>query len=177
MSSRRIVATGLALVVCGFLAWPDHSYGRSRAHNGSPSQGGSHLYVLLGLGNNSPGLSEFGSRIGRRGIPTTIRNYGDWPALAQEAIQQYQSGRLRSIMIVGHSLGGSAAAAMAAELGRAGIPVQLVVMLDPVGGSQVPSNVRRSVNFLPQGGEDHFSVIAAHQRDMSNYVLGSRGPR
>ena len=75
-------------------------------------------------------------------------------------------------MIVGHSLGGSAAADMAAELGRAGIPVQLVVTLDPVGGSQVPSNVRRSVNFLPTGGEDHFSVIAAHQRDMSNYVLG-----
>ncbi len=179
MSSWRVATRGLVLVVCAFLAWPEHGYGRSRAHTGSPSQGGSHLYVLLGLGNNSPGLGEFGSRMAQHGIPTTIENYGNWPALAQEAIQQYQSGRLRSIMIVGHSLGGSAAVDMAAELGRAGIPVQLVVMLDPVGGSQVPSNVRRSVNFLPTGGEDHFSVIAAHQRDMSNYVLGqsrSRGP-
>ncbi len=174
MSSWRVVTRGLALVVCAFLVWPDLSYGRSRAHTGSQSRGGSHLYVLLGLGNNSPGLSEFGSRIGRRGMPTTVRNYGDWPALAQEAIEQYRSGRLRSIMIVGHSLGGSAAVDMAAELGRAGVPVQLVVMLDPVGGSQVPSNVRRSVNFLPRGGEDHFSVIAAHERDMSNYVLGER---
>jgi pimeloyl-ACP methyl ester carboxylesterase len=176
MSSWRVVTRGLVLVVCAFLAWPDHGYGRTRAHTASPSRGGSHLYVLLGLGNNSPGLSEFGSSIAQRGIPTTIRNYGEWPALAQ----QYQSGRLRSIMIVGHSLGGSAAVDMAAELGRAGIPVQLVVMLDPVGGSQVPPNVRRSVNFLPRGGEDHFSVIAAHQRDMSSYVLGesrSRGPR
>ena len=172
MSLWRVVTRALALVVCAFLAWPDHSYGRSRAHTASPPQGGSHLYVLLGLGNNSPGLSEFGSRIAQHGIPTTIRNYGDWPALAQEAIQQYQSGRLRSIMIVGHSLGGSAAADMAAALGRAGIPVQLVVTLDPVGGSQVPSNVRHSVIFLPTGGEDHFSVIAAHERDMSNYVLG-----
>jgi len=176
MSSWRVV-TGLALVVCAFLAWPDHSYGRSGAPTGSPSRGGSHLYVLLGLGNNSPGLSEFGSRIGARGIPTTIRNYGDWPALAQEAIQQYRSGRLRSIMIVGHSLGGSAALDMAAELGRAGVPVHLVVTLDPVGGSQVPSNVRRSVNFLPTGGEDHFSVIAAHERDLTNYVLGETGSR
>jgi len=130
------------------------------------------------LGNNSPGLSEFGSRIGRRGIPTTIRNYGDWPALALEAIEQYKSGRLSSIMIVGHSLGGSAAVDMAAELGRAGVPVQLVVTLDPVGGgSQVSSNVRRSVNFRPTGVEDHFSVIAAHERDMSNYVLGERRSR
>jgi hypothetical protein len=62
---------------------------------------------------------------------------------------------------------------MAAELGRDGIPVQLVVMLDPVGGSQVSSNVRRSAIFRPTGGEDHFSVIAAHAQDMSNYVLGA----
>ena len=163
MSSWRVAARGLALVVCACLAWPNHSYGRSRAHTGSKSPGGSHLYVLLGLGNNSPGLSEFGSRMGQRGIQTTVRNYGDWQALAQEAIQQYKSGRLRSIMLVGHSLGGSAAVEMAAELGRAGIPVQLVVTLDPVGGSEVSPNVRRSVNFRPRGSEDHFSVIAAHE--------------
>jgi pimeloyl-ACP methyl ester carboxylesterase len=177
MSSWRVAARGLALVVCACLAWPNHSYGRSRAHTGSKSPGGSHLYVLLGLGNNSPGLSEFGSRMGQRGIQTTVRNYGDWQALAQEAIQQYKSGRLRSIMIVGHSLGGSAAVEMAAELGRAGIPVQLVVTLDPVGGSEVSPNVRRSVNFRPRGSEDHFSVIAAHDRDLTNYVLGKKGSR
>jgi pimeloyl-ACP methyl ester carboxylesterase len=154
--------------MCAFLAWPTQSYARSR------SSGASHLYVLLGLGNNSPGLSEFGNRMGRRGIPTTVRNHGDWPALAQDAIRQYRSGRLRSIMIIGHSLGGGAAVEMAAELGRAGVPVQLVVTLDPVGGSQVSSNVRRSVNFLPGRGEDHFSVIAAHDRDLSNYVLGGK---
>jgi pimeloyl-ACP methyl ester carboxylesterase len=154
--------------MCAFLAWPTQGYARSK------SSGGSHLYVLLGLGNNSPGLSEFGNRMGRRGIPTTVRNYSDWPALAQDAIRQYQSGRLRSIMIIGHSLGGGAAVEMAAELGRAGVPVRLVVTLDPVGGSQVSSNVRRSVNFLPGRGENHFSVIAAHDRDLSNYVLGGK---
>ena len=172
MSSWRVVTTGLALVLCAILALPDPGYGRSGARTGLQSRGGSHLYVLLGLGNNSPGLSV-GSRMAQRGIPTTVRNYGDWPALAQEAIQQYKDGRLRSIMIVGHSLGGGAAVEMAAELGQAGVPVQLVVTLDPVGGSQVSSNVRRSVNFRPTGGEDHFSVITAHERDLSNYVLES----
>jgi pimeloyl-ACP methyl ester carboxylesterase len=133
--------------------------------------------VLLGLGNNSPGLSEFGSKMGEHGVPTTVANNGEWPVLAQEAIQQYQSGRLRSIMIVGHSLGGGAAVAMAAELGRAGIPVQLVVTLDPVGETEVSANVRRSVVFRPGEGEDHFSVIAAHERDLTNYVLGGKGIR
>jgi len=177
MASWRVMATGLALVVCANLSWPDHSYGQSRARVGAKSGGGSHLYVLLGLGNNSPGLSEFGSRMGEHGVATTVANNGEWPMLAQEAIQQYQSGRLRSIMIVGHSLGGGAAVAMAAELGRAGVPVQLVVTLDPVGESEVSSNVRRSVTFRPGEGEDHFSIIAAHERDLTKYVLGEKGSR
>jgi hypothetical protein len=66
MSSWRVVTTGLALVLCAILARPDPGYGRSGARTGSQSRGGSHLYVLLGLGNNSPGLSEFGSR--RHGV-------------------------------------------------------------------------------------------------------------
>jgi hypothetical protein len=54
MSSWRVVTTGLALVLCAILALPDPGYGRSGARTGSQSRGGSHLYVLLGLGNNSP---------------------------------------------------------------------------------------------------------------------------
>jgi pimeloyl-ACP methyl ester carboxylesterase len=173
MSSWRVVVTGAVLTACACLAWP----GQARAHDGARARGGAHLYVLLGFGNMSPGLSEFGSRIGMRGIPTTVSSYAEWPALAQNAIAQYKSGRLRSIMIVGHSLGGSGAAAMAAELGRAGVPVQLVVTLDPVGGSEISSNVRRSVNILPGNGEDHYSVIAAHDRDLRSYVLGGKGSR
>ena len=171
MSAFRGVASSMALVVCALLAWPDHSYGVSK------SRGGSHLYVLLGLGNNSPGLSDFGSRIGRRGIPTSVHNHGEVHTVAQQAIEQYKSGRLRTIMIVGHSLGGSAASWMAAELGQAGVPVQLVVMLDPVGGTEVSSNVRRSVNIRPGKGEDHYSVIAARDREVTSYVLGGRTPR
>ena len=180
MSPRRVMMTSLAFAVCACLACPDQSYGRSRVHNSSQSRGGSHLFVLLGLNNNSPGLSEFGRKIARHGIPTTVGNHSYGPAFAQEAIRQYKSGRLRSIMIVGHSLGGGAAVEMAAELGRAGVPVDLVVTLDPVGAAQVPSNVRRSVNIRPSIGEDHFSIIAARERDLTNYVLGGsnfRGDR
>ena len=177
VSSWQAARTGLAPVVCACLAWPGNSYARTRAHDGASSRGGAHLYVLLGLLNMSPGLSEFGEKIGHRGIPTTVSNYGDWPALAQEAIEQYKSGRLRAIYIVGHSLGGGAAKSMAAELCRAGVPVQLVVTLDPVGEAEEPTNVRRSVTIVPGEGEDHFSVIGAHDRDLSNYVLGERKSR
>jgi len=80
-------------------------------------------------------------------------------------------------MIIGHSLGGGAAAEMAAELDRSGVPVELLLMLDPVGWSEVPANVRRPVIIRPTAGEDHFSVIAAHEREIVNYVLGVKGRR
>ena len=170
MRSYKIALTQLALVVFVFFIGSSDSYGRPRVH----AAGGTHLYVLLGLGNNSPGLSEFGSRMQQRGIPTTIANHGEMPALAQEAIAQYKAGRLRAIEIVGHSLGGDAAVAMAAELGNAGVPVQLVVTLDPNGSSAVSPNVRRAVNFVPRAGEDHSTMIVARERDIGRYVLGGR---
>jgi pimeloyl-ACP methyl ester carboxylesterase len=171
MSRWRVVVGCLALVAALFM-WPDRSRGRTQDHIGS--KGATHLFVLLGLGNNSPGLSELGSRIAQQGVQTTIANYGEWQPLAREAIREYKYDRVRSIMIIGHSLGGSAAAEMAAELGRSGIPVELVVMLDPVGGSAIPYNVRRSVSIRPTRGEDHFSVIAAHEQEIINYVLGAK---
>lgn len=179
MSSYRIVTRifipGLAMLMSACLASPDYSYAKSRAHGGAKSRGGgTHLYVLLGLNNASPGLAELGARMARRGIPTTVANHSEWSGLAQQAIEQYKSGRLRSIEIVGHSLGGDAAVSMAAALGQAGVPVRLVVTLDPTGGSGVTSNVRRSVNFVPRNGEDHFSMIAARERDITSYVVGSR---
>jgi pimeloyl-ACP methyl ester carboxylesterase len=137
--------------------------------------GGSRLYVMLGLGGMSPGLTDFGDRIGHHGIPTTVGSYLEWGTFAQEAIRDYKSRRISSIIIVGHSLGGGAARAMAAELGQAHVPVKLLVTLDPVGDSEVSKNVRRSVNILPGAGEDHFSMIEAHARELNGYVLGGSG--
>ncbi len=170
MRSYKATLTRLTLILFVFLICSTDSYARPRVH----AAGGTHLYVLLGLGNNSPGLTEFGSAMQQRGIPTTIRNHGEWPSLAQDAIAQYKTGRLRAIKIVGHSLGGDAAVAMAAELGQAGVPVQLVVTLDPTGSAAVSSNVRRSANFVPRAGEDHSTMIVARERDMGRYVLGGR---
>ncbi len=138
---------------------------------------GAHLYVMLGFAGLSPGLTDFGDRIGHRGIPTTVGSYGEWSAFAEQAIQGYKSGRITSIMIVGHSLGGGAARAMAAALGKAHVPVKLLVTLDPVGEQDVSKNVRRTVTILPGAGEDHFSMIEAHARELNGYVLGGSGKR
>jgi thioesterase domain-containing protein len=109
----------------------------------------------------------------QQGIPTTVANYSDEPALVEDAIRRYSSGEIRSIEIIGHSLGGSTAGEMANALDEAGVPVQLVITLDPTGGA-VSLPHTRTVNFFPRQGEDHFTIIAARERDMANYVLGGR---
>ena len=169
--SWRVFVTVIILTAYANIGWSGQSLGHTR----SKAHGGTHLYVMLGFGDMSPGLAEFGAKARARGIPTTVGSYADWLGFAKKAIRQYKSGQLRSIMIVGHSLGGGAARAMAAELGRAGVPVKLLVTLDPVGEQRVSSNVRRSVNILPIGNETHFSVIRAHARELSRYVLGTAG--
>ena len=138
--------------------------------------GGSHLYIFLGLANMSPGLTEFAGKMEKHGVPSTVGSYAEASEFAADAIKQYKSGRLSSIMIVGHSLGGGAAREMAAELKEAGVPVKLLVALDPVGGPDVSSNVHRSVEIFHGEDEDHFSMIAAREQELAGYVLGTRIP-
>ena len=169
------------------------------AAQAAPQQSTAHVYVLNGLFNISPGLEELAGKIRRNGIPTTVDSHSRWRALAAEAIAQYRSGRLRSIAIIGHSMGGAAALDMAAELGRTGIPVDLVAAIDPFQPPTVPANVRRTVNFYVPGGigsavhgaadsrgaiqnlqdghASHWSIIAAHEQQVLAYVLAATRSR
>ncbi len=158
-----------------------------------------HVYLLSGLFNMSPGFDALAAKLNRYGIPATVNNHNAWHSLAADAIAQYKRGRLRSIVIIGHSMGGGAALDMAAELGHAGVPVALVVAIDPTGTTTVPPNVRRTVNLYVSGGVGspvaragrtggairnladrnpsigHFSIIAAHERQLIGYVLSATG--
>jgi thioesterase domain-containing protein len=58
---------------------------------------------------------------------------------------------VRSIILAGHSLGGAAAVSAARQLGASGVPVALMILLDPVGAAGVPSNVRHVVNLYAGG--------------------------
>jgi hypothetical protein len=158
-----------------------------------------HVYLLRGLLNMSPGFDTLAAAIQSHGVPATLDSYGSWSALAQNAIADYKRGRLRSIVIIGHSAGGGAALDMAAALGRAGVPVDLVVAIDPTGTRIVPANVRRTVNLYVAGGVGspvagkargaiqnlpdrdpgvgHFSIIAAHERQVIGYVLSATRAR
>ena len=66
-----------------------------------------------------------------------------------QAIARYKAEDLKSaIIVVGHSAGGDSAIRFAIWLKRAGVPVNLIVTLDPTRiAGRVPSNVERFVNI------------------------------
>jgi pimeloyl-ACP methyl ester carboxylesterase len=163
---RRAAVLG-ALVALAWLAAPGPGFAEPNP------QAKAHLFVLLGFGDWSPGLREFGVKMQKRGIPTTVGSYTGWEALADQAGKEYWAGH--PIIIVGHSAGGATGIAMAAKLGEDGIPVRLLVTLAPWTELKVSANVVQSVNIVPSGYENHFSVIWAHERELTAYVTKAAG--
>jgi hypothetical protein len=111
------------------------------------------IYLLRGLTNVlSPGIDRLAADLRSRNMDVTIANHVFSESLANEAIEECKSGRVSSIVLVGHSLGASAAVSMAEQLQKATLRVALIVTLDPVVKTVVPNNVRLLRNFYLSNG-------------------------
>lgn len=111
------------------------------------------VYLLRGLTNVlSPGIDHLNEELQRKNIDVTIANHAFSDSLASEAIEGCKSGRFGSIVLVGHSLGASAAVSMAEQLQKAGLHVALIVTIDPVMKIVVPNNVRLIRNYFLSSG-------------------------
>src|SRR6476660_6460364 len=98
-SSQRIAAM---LVMLSLLVFP---LGVSAATR-TPPPTGAHVYLLRGVLNIfSLGLDEIAAKLRAQGIPVTVVNYLGWASLADEAAADYRSGRVKTIILVGHSSG------------------------------------------------------------------------
>ena len=108
------------------------------------------VYLFLGLLNVfSTGLDQLSAELKAKGIANTAMNHGGWtvPAGDIKARWAKDKRRTRPIVLVGHSFGADAAITMAADLGKKGIPVDLVVIFDATQRQPVPANVRHLINF------------------------------
>jgi hypothetical protein len=190
MRLRRLSCC-LVVLLCWFAHGPAAAAGR----------GGTHVYLLRGIFNVSVGLDALAGKLARLGVATSVYGHGEWRSVASEAIRDYKGGRVRSIILIGHSLGGGAVLDVAEQLKNAGVPVALLISLDTGSSGPVASNVRRAVNFYISGsgvpvrpgpgfrgslqnidlqgvrGMDHMaiqSMPSMHSR-MIGYVSGARG--
>src|SRR5215470_4701 len=123
------------------------------AQTPSSAQPGEHVYLLRGAFNVfSLGMDEIAAKLQRHGIHTTVDNYLAWPSLAEQAAAEYNSGRTRAIILVGHSSGATAVTSMAARLSHAGVPVKLAIGLDPTSRMTTTGHIDRYINYYIANG-------------------------
>ena len=107
-----------------------------------------HVYLLRGVLNIfSLGLDTIGSRLQAQGIPVTVANFVSWSSLADEAATAYKAGRIKTIILVGHSSGATALPDMIAKLNQLGVPVKLAIGLDSVFKTKLSTGAERYINI------------------------------
>jgi hypothetical protein len=75
-----------------------------------------------------------------------------WSSVADSAAADYKSGKLRTIILVGHSAGATAVTSAAERLGQLGVPVKLAIGLDPLTRATASGRVSRYINFYVGNG-------------------------
>jgi hypothetical protein len=114
---------------------------------------GTHVYLLRGVLNVfSLGLDGIAAKLEAQGIPVTITNYLGWAAVADEAAADYRSGKVKTIILVGHSSGATVLPDMVARLDQLGAPVKLAIGLDSVFKTSLSGRVGRYVNYYIGNG-------------------------
>lgn len=112
-----------------------------------------HVYLLRGVLNIfSFGLDGIAEKLRAQGIPVTVANFASWSSLANEAAAEYRSGRIKTIVLVGHSSGATALPDMVARLNELGTPVKLAIGLDSVFRTSLNGRVGKYINFYIANG-------------------------
>jgi len=144
---RPLQATAIPLLLLGVLIGPSTG-------NATPApESVAHVYLLRGVLNIfSLGLDQIAAKLRQRGITATVHNYLFWASLADEAAAEYKTGRVRTIILVGHSSGATALPDMVARLDRLGVPVSLAIGLDSVFQTRLAAHVGRYINFYVADG-------------------------
>jgi len=140
----------------------------TKANAAVPAQNGTaaHVYLLRGVLNVfSLGLDEIAARLQAQGIPVTVVNYLGWASLADEAAAEYRAGRVKTIILVGHSSGATVLPDMVARLDQLGAPVKLAIGLDSVFRTSLSGRVGKYINFYIANGNGR----AYHHRQERNH--------
>jgi pimeloyl-ACP methyl ester carboxylesterase len=143
----RAVFACLLLVFATSLSVSVHS----QAHPASAPH--EKVFLLRGFTNVlSPGIDELAQELKEKNIETEVANHAFAIPLASEAIEDCKSGRVGTVVLIGHSFGATGALMMADRMQKAGLRVALIVTLDPVIKGTVPANVHRLENFYLSNG-------------------------
>jgi len=145
--------------------------------NAAPAAPDAHVYLLRGVLNIfSLGLDGIGARLQQQGINATVANYLSWESLADEAAAEYRSGRIKTVVLVGHSSGATVLPDMVARLNQLGVPVTLAIGLDSVFQTSLSGHVGRYLNFyVANGSGTQVARTNQFQGNLENVDVGGMG--
>jgi hypothetical protein len=136
-----------------------------------------HVYLLRGVLNIfSLGLDTIGARLQAQGIPVTVANFVSWSSLADEAATAYKAGRLKTIVLVGHSSGATALPDMIAKLNHLGVPVKLAIGLDSVFKTKLTTGAERYINiYIGDGPGEPVRAASGFRGKLDNVDVRGTG--
>jgi hypothetical protein len=97
-------------------------------------------------------MDQIASRLDHQGIHASVHNHLAWASVADEAAALYRSGRVKTIILVGHSSGATCLPDIVARLDQQGVPVKLAIGLDSVFRTNLTGRVGRYINFYVANG-------------------------
>jgi hypothetical protein len=143
-NARRLIALKAALVAIMLVGLP-------LAASAAPAP--AHVYLMRGLLNIfSLGMDQIANRLEQQGISASVHNHILWASVADDAAAAYKSGRIKTVILVGHSSGATCLPDMVARLSAQGVPVKLAIGLDSVFHTSLTGKVGRYVNFYIANG-------------------------
>ena len=116
----------------------------------SPVQPRGRVYLFRGAMGLifSRGMDRLAEKLERANVTANVYEFTVCHLVTSAAIEAYRQDPA-PITLIGHSMGGRCALQFAEELNDAGIPVSLVVTIDPAHLSpDVPPNVERFINIF-----------------------------
>jgi hypothetical protein len=120
---------------------------------GAAPASNAHVYLVRGVLNIfSLGMDEIAAKLQQQGIAATVHNHMMWASIADDAAAGYNSGRVQTIILVGHSSGATVLPDIVARLDQKGVPVKLAIGLDSVFRTSLAGRVGRYVNFYVANG-------------------------
>ncbi len=112
-----------------------------------------HVIMLRGwFGVFSTGLDGLAGELAGKGIKAEVVGCDAWSSVAQELLQERAAGKVRPIVLVGHSQGANNIIEVARTLEAHDIPVDLIVTIAPFLARPIPKNIVHAIDYYQAPG-------------------------
>jgi hypothetical protein len=145
-----------------------------------------HVYLIRGfIGLFSYGIDRMTEKVASTGVAAHVFQQDQTAVLGKTIVEKYRSqkGNTEPIVLIGHSLGADDVITISKMLEKEGIPVDLLVTVDPTKPPKVPGNVKVCYNYYQPSIFDGTGILRGIPLELEPgaktklYNLNIRGER